>query len=106
MAYLYQVSFNISLKQMDELTVGAALERVLGYLRALLPSEPGFISARALYSLDIADRTHLIFQSLWDRWEDIDTHQRSELLENKVLNEFQPHVELADLNCHVYEEIP
>ena len=66
MAYAFQVDFDIRPDQMSELEVGASLERVLGYLRTLLPGEPGFVSARALYSLDIPGKTHLVFRHLAD----------------------------------------
>ena len=42
MAYTYEISFHIASRQMDELSIGHALERGLGYLKTLLPSEPGF----------------------------------------------------------------
>ncbi len=42
MAYFYQVSFNISSDDMTELEIGSTLERVIGYLKTLLPSEPGY----------------------------------------------------------------
>jgi hypothetical protein len=105
MAYALQVDFNIRSDQMNELEIGASLERVLGYLRALLPGEPGFVSARALFSLDTAGKTHLVFQSIWQSWEDLMNHRQSALAENKVLIEFQPHVTLQDLTVHVYEEV-
>ena len=105
MAYAFQVDFDIRPDQMSELEVGASLERVLGYLRTLLPGEPGFVSARALYSLDIPGKTHLVFQSIWQTWEDLMVHQQSALAENKALIEFQPHVTLQDLTVHVYEEV-
>src|SRR5512137_2302002 len=97
MAYALQVEFDIRPDQMDELAVGASLERVLGFLRTLLPGEPGFVSARALYSLDIAGKTHLVLQSIWQTWADLVAHQQSGLAENKVLVEFQPHVTFSDL---------
>ncbi|MFN2136199.1 MAG: hypothetical protein ACK2UK_09610 [Candidatus Promineifilaceae bacterium] len=105
MAYVYQVHFDIEPEQMNQLEIGASLERVLGYLRTLLPSQMGFISARAMYSLDIPEHTHLVFQSTWDTWEDIDEHRHSALLEKKILVEFQPHVPLEALAAHVYEEV-
>ena len=77
----------------------------MGYLKALLPSEPGFIAARAMYSLDIEDRTHLIFETVWDSWGDIEAHARSSLAEDKVLSEFQPHVRLEHLRVHKYGEV-
>ncbi|NPV08567.1 MAG: hypothetical protein HPY83_11490 [Anaerolineae bacterium] len=105
MAYVHQVSFYIGPEQMSELQIGAALERVLAYLRSLLPSQPGFITARALYSVDIPDRQHLIFQSQWELWEDLLAHAESGLAEGKVLVEFGPHLSQGDLVVHDYSEV-
>jgi hypothetical protein len=105
MAYIYQVSFDIRPEQMSDLQVGASLERVLAYLRTLLPGQPGHITSRAFYSIDVPDHTHLIFQSIWEAWDDLEAHRSSSLAENKVLTEFQPHVALEDLDLHVYEEV-
>lgn len=106
MAYVYQVSFDIRPDQMSELQIGSSLERVLGYLRTLLPSESGFVSARALYSLDVPDTTHLVFESTWETWENLEAHRQSELSETKVLAEFEPHVSTEHLDVHLYEEVP
>jgi hypothetical protein len=105
MAYVYQVSFDIRPDQMSELEIGASLERVLGYLRTLLPAEVGFVASRAMYSVDSAERTHLVFESVWETWEDLEEHRRSSLAEDKVLIEFKPHVALEDLSAHVYQEV-
>ena len=107
MAYIYSISFDIGPDKMDELQIGASLERTLGYLRTLLPSEIGFVTARAMYALDPAKdgEIDLIFQSVWDRWEDLQAHKKSSLAEDKVLREFEPHVELGDLRVRVYEEV-
>ena len=107
MAYIYSISFDIGPDKMDELQIGASLERTLGYLRTLLPSETGFITARAMYALD-PDKDgeiDLIFQSVWDRWEDLEAHRKSSLAEDKVLREFAPHIELEDLRVRIYEEV-
>jgi hypothetical protein len=73
----------------------------------LLPSETGFLTARAMYTLEPDDEgeIHLIFQSVWDRWEDLHAHQESSLAEDKVLREFAPHIELEDLRVRIYEEV-
>ena len=105
MAYIYQVHFAILPAQMSELQRGAALRRVLGYLRTLLPSEPGYVTSRAMDSLDLADRTELIFQSVWRSWEDLDAHRRSSLEESKILTEFQNQVALEHLTVRIYEEV-
>ena len=105
MAYVYQIGFDIRPNQMSELQIGSSLERVLAYLRALLPGEAGYITARAMHSVDVPDSTHLVFQSVWEGWDDLENHRRSSLSEDKVLTEFKPHVELQDLTVHVYEEV-
>jgi hypothetical protein len=107
MAYIYSISFDIGPDKKDDLQIGASLERTLGYLRTLLPSEIGFITARAMYALDPDENgeVDLIFQSVWDRWEDLRSHQESSLAEDKVLREFAPHVELEDLRVRIYEEV-
>jgi hypothetical protein len=105
MAYVYQVSFEIRPEQMDELQIGASLERVLAYLRALLPSEVGHITSRAMSSVDVPDRTHVIVQSVWNSWEDLARHRQASLAEDKVLSEFEPHVTLEGLTAHAYEEV-
>ena len=106
MAYTYQVSFEIQHERIEQLRIGATLEKVLGYLRTLLPNQTGYINARAMYSLDMPDKIHLLVQSTWDEWEDLQAHQASGLAEQKVLSEFKPHVALEDLGVHVYEEVP
>jgi hypothetical protein len=68
MVAFLQVSFDIKPEQMNELEIGSSLERTLGYLKTLLPCEPGFIAARGMYSLDIEGITHLIFETVWDTW--------------------------------------
>jgi heme-degrading monooxygenase HmoA len=105
MAYMYSVSFNIAPDMMDELEVGAALERVLGYLRALLPSEPGFTTVRALHSVDRDSGVGVLVESVWQTWDDLAGHRESSLSEDKVLKEFEPHVEIGDLDVRVYEEV-
>jgi quinol monooxygenase YgiN len=105
MAYIYQVGFDIRPGQMSELQIGASLERVLAYLRTLLPGEVGYITARAMYSVDVPDRTHLVFESVWEDWDDLESHRGSSISEDKVLAEFKPHVEMQDLTVRVYEEV-
>jgi hypothetical protein len=105
MAYIYQVSFDIEPGQMDQLQIGGALERVLGYLKTLLPVEDGYITARAMSSLDLPDRTHLVFESVWDHWRDLENHRNSQLSEKKVLAEFEPHVQLENVTTHIFTEV-
>ncbi len=105
MAFIYNVNFLIEPSQISQLQIGAPLERTLGYLRTLLPSSDGFITARAMCSLDDPDNIHVVFESVWVSWAYLKAHSLSGLAENKVLVEFQPHVTLEDLSSRVYEEI-
>jgi hypothetical protein len=105
MAYVYRINFDIDREQMTQLEIGSSVERVLGYLRTLLPSERGFIGTRAMHSLDQEGPIHLVFESTWDAWDDLEAHRESSLAEDKVLTEFEPHVELRDLSSRVYEEV-
>lgn len=105
MAYIYQVSFSILPSQMKELQIGAALQRVLAYLRAMLPSEVGYVTSRAMYSIDIPEKTQLVFQSVWRSWEHLDAYRQSSLDEAKVLIEFKPYIELDNISVHIYEEV-
>jgi hypothetical protein len=105
MAYIYHVSFDVRPEQASELQIGHSLERVLGYLRSLLPSQDGYISSRAMYSVDEPETTDLVVQSMWHEWSDLDKHRQSALAEDKVLTEFEPHVSLKDLVVRIYEEV-
>ena len=105
MAYIYQVTFDIQPDQMSQLEIGASLERALGYLRTLLPNEAGYVTSRSMSSLDMPGKTHLVVESEWESWDDLESHRRSSLVENKVLSEFEPHVTLEDLAVHIYEEV-
>jgi len=105
MAYTYILRFHIKPEQMSELEIGSSLERVLGYLRTLLPSQDGFITSRALYSLDQEDRVELLFESVWNNWENIQAHRDSALSEEKILLEFGQHINRDDLNISLFEEV-
>lgn len=105
MAYIYEVRFNVSKNQMSQLEIGAPLERVIGYLRTLLPGEPGYVTSRAMYSLDDPDTTNLVIQSVWERWEDLRNHKESSLAEQKTLTEFGPHLNGDALKVRIYEEV-
>lgn len=107
MAYIYSISFDIGQDKIETLRIGASLERTLGYLRTLLPSEPGFIQAWAMSAVkpDESGEINLLFQSAWDRWDDIQAHQASSLAEDKILLEFEPHVTLDELRVRIYDEV-
>lgn len=105
MPYIYEVSFDIAPDEMDDLEIGSSLGRVLGYLRVLLPSEHGFVTSRALYSIDDPDRTRVVFSSEWGSWEALAAHRQSELLEAKVLEEFDEHVPADRLTTRIYADV-
>jgi len=105
MAYIYEVSFDISKDQLSQLEIGAPLERVIGYLRTLLPGESGYVTSRAMYSMDDPDKTNLVIQSVWERWDDLKDHKNSSLAEQKTLTEFGPHISEDALKVRVYEEV-
>lgn len=106
MSYIYHISFDIDASELHLLSIGNSLQRSLGYLRALLPNEPGYITSRAMYSLSDADKTHLIFESVWDTWDDLLHHrQKSIFNEEKLLHEFTLKVELLNLSVSIYEEV-
>jgi heme-degrading monooxygenase HmoA len=105
MAYVYQVSFQIEENQMGQLQIGASLERTLGYLKTLLPNQDGFISARALRSVNVEGPIRLIIESAWETWSDFLVHQDSSLVEQKILREFHPHVQVENLTTAVYDDV-
>lgn len=105
MAYIHEVHFDISPDQVEQLQIGASLDRVLGYLRVLLPNGPGYITSRVMYSLDRTELIRIVFHSIWETWEDLTNHRDSQLSEDKILQEFEPHVEVKNLTVHVYEEV-
>ena len=105
MAYMYQVSFNISSDKLSQLEIGASLEKVLGFMKSLMPSQPGFIDTRALYSLDEKENTYVVCISEWNYWEDLEKHRDSMMSEEKILKEFYPHIKKEDLIIRIYKEI-
>lgn len=105
MAYIYQVGFDVRPDQMSELEIGASIERVLGFLLTLLPNEEGYITARAMHSIDNGEAVTLVVESMWDNWEEFEKHANSAMVEDKVLLEFDPHIDRGSLRRRVYEEI-
>ncbi len=105
MPYIYEISFSVGPDQMDELEGGRTLERVLGYLRTRLPNEHGYMTSRAMHSIDDPHRTRMVFLSEWGSWEALQAHSRSSLLEDKVLQEFDPHVKAESITSRTYVEV-
>lgn len=106
MAYTYQISFDLKPNQLDQITMGSALERVVSYMKVLLPNEPGYINTRAMYSMNTPKLTKVIFSSLWENWEDLKKHRDSGLAAEKILTEFEPCLNKKDLHIEIFNEIP
>ena len=104
MPYIHETSFTVSPDEMDELQIGHSLGRTLAYLKALLPDEHGFMTSRALYSIDDPATTRIVLLSEWGSWEALERHNDSALAEAKALAEFE-HMKPSDLTTRIYAEI-
>jgi hypothetical protein len=105
MAYIYEVSFSLDPVQLEQLKIGRSLEKVIGYMRVLLPSQPGFVSTSGLQEVNSDGKPNLVFLSEWETWEDLLAHRQSSLTEDKVLLEFDPHIQKEHLVRRIYREI-
>jgi hypothetical protein len=105
MAYIYEVSFYLDHQQLEGLMIGRALEKVIGYMRVLLPNQPGFVSTQALLEVNAKEKSRLVFTSEWENWEDCESHRHSSLVEDKVLLEFDPQIQSEHLEKRVYREV-
>ena len=105
MPYVYEVSFDLDPKRTEELQVGHALQRTIGYLKVRLPGRPGFILSEAVYSVDDPGATRVVFRSEWSDWDDVERHRASSLQEDKVLAEFEPHVSADSIQTRIYAKV-
>jgi hypothetical protein len=105
MAYVYQVAFDLHPEQMSELAIGASLERVIGYMRSVLPSHGGYVTSRAMNSVESVDRIRVVLESVWETWDDLVAHRGSQLAETKLLSEFAKGIAMEGLVVRVYEDI-
>ena len=105
MPYVYEVSFDIAPGLMTELEIGQSLERLIGYMKIRLPSQPGFVLADAFYSVDDPDNTRVVMRSEWSDWRDIEDHCKSQLVEDRVFEEFCPHVDKDRITIRTYAEV-
>ena len=105
MPYLYEVSFDIRNDQMSELEIGQSLERLVGYLKVRLPSQPGFVVSDAWYSVDDPGATRVVARSEWTDWPDLVRHRASSALEDHVFEEFEPHVSKDAVTIRTYAEV-
>ncbi|MGD8553344.1 MAG: hypothetical protein PVG02_06760 [Anaerolineales bacterium] len=90
---------------MSELKIGASLERVLGYMRTLLPSQDGYITSRAMHSLENKKQVRVVVESVWQDWETFLEHRKSNLAEDKIMAEFEPHVAREELERAAFVEV-
>lgn len=105
MPFIYQVSFDLPAEQRHLIDhVGADIDRVVAYLNSLLPDFPGFLTARAMYSMHLADSTRVVYQSVWERWDDVLAHQRSAIEEKKVFS-YWGHLNPDQIRVEIYEEV-
>jgi hypothetical protein len=106
MPYIYLTTFDIETKDIDQLEIGRSMQLSLAYLKAFLANEPGFINARAMYSLAHEEITHIAFESTWEDWASLENHQKkSPFAEGKMLRQFEMKVFPFNLYSHVYEEL-
>jgi hypothetical protein len=106
MPYVYQLTFDINSEDANQIQIGQSLQLSLSYLRALLPNEVGFVSCRAMYSLNHTDVIHLIFESIWQDWSSFQNHRdKSPFDEKRMLSEFEMKVKPLNVATHIYEEI-
>lgn len=105
MPYVYEVAFDIPPERMTDLQIGRSLQRTAGYLKVRLPSRPGFITSEAEYSVDDPSITRVVFRSEWSDWEDVERHRVSSLQEDKVLAEFEPHLNAESMTVRSYAKV-
>ncbi len=106
MPYVYRTTFDIESKDIDQLQIGRSLQLSIAYLKAFLVNEPGFVNARAMYSLADEKLTHIAFESTWEDWGSLEAHrERSPFAETKMLHRFELKVEPNNVEDHIYEEI-
>ncbi len=106
MPYIYQTTFDIDMDDIEQLQIGHSLQLSIAYLKAFLANEPGFINARAMYSLEHEKHVHIALESSWEDWATLTAHrERSPFAEEKMFHRFELKVEPKNLVDHVFEEI-
>ncbi len=106
MPYIYQTTFDIETKDIDQLEIGRSMQLSIAYLKAFLANEPGFINARAMYSLGNGEITHIYFESSWEDWASLENHrEKSPFAEGKMLHQFELKVYPFNVGTHVFEEL-
>jgi hypothetical protein len=105
MPYVYEVSFDLPPDRMADIEIGHSLERLVGYMKTRLPSQRGFVYTHAVYSVDDPDAIRVVVRSEWSDWSDVKLHKQSELLEDSLFQEFEPHIAKEDITIRTYAEV-
>lgn len=106
MPYIYQTKFDIETKDINQLEIGRSMQLSLAYLKSFLANEPGFINARAMYSLEHGEITHILFESTWEDWASLQNHREtSPFSEDKMLHQFELKVYPFNIGSHIFEEL-
>lgn len=105
MPYVHEVSFEVCPEKMSELEIGHALERLVGYLKIRLPFEEGFVFADGWYSVDDPALIRVVMRSEWSEWADVERHRGSRLAEERVFEEFDPHVPPEQVSIRTFAEV-
>jgi hypothetical protein len=105
MPYVYEVSFDVPPEKMSEIEIGQSLERLVGYMKTRLPSQRGFVYTHAVYSVDDPKKIHVVIRSECSDWSDVELHRKTALLEDSMLQEFDPHVSKSDITVRTYAEV-
>ncbi len=106
MPYAYEVSFDVPREQMTELEIGQSLEKLVGYMKIRLPAQRGFVVSDAYYSVDDTEKVRVVVRSEWSDWTDVENHRTSSaVVEDRVLEHFEPHVGREDITIRTYAEV-
>ena len=105
MPYVYHTVFDMDPSQMSQLEVGAEIEIIAATLRSIMPGDHGHIHSRTMYSLDRPDRVHVIFESLWEDWDDLVAHREGEHDEYTYVTRWAPQTVTGPVTTHVYGEV-
>ncbi len=106
MPYIYTTTFDIESKDLNQLEIGRSMQLSIAYLKAFLANEPGFINARAMYSMEHGEITHIAFESTWEDWASLENHrEKSPFSEGKMLSRFELKVSPFNVASHVFEEV-
>jgi len=105
MPYVYEVSFDVPHERMGELEIGQSLERLVGYMKVRMPAQRGFVYADAVYSVDDPNTIRVVMRSHWSDWTDVLEHCKSVVMEDQIVEEFEPHISKDAITIRSYAEV-